>query len=70
MGFDYFDISVSIYLWHRLLMLVVGTTSLTLVDGAKQAKLVGYSGIYLLKLHPVSISLKIGNLGAYLYICI
>ena len=40
LGFDYFDEGVSIYLWHRLLMLIVGTTSIILMDGTKQAGLV------------------------------
>ena len=54
MDFDYFDVSISIYLWCHLLMLVVGTISLTLADGAKQAGLVGCSDIYLSKLQPSS----------------
>ena len=40
LGFDFFDVSISIYLWHCLLMLVVGTTSVMLMDGTKQAGLV------------------------------
>ena len=39
-GFDYFDIDISIYFWHRSLILVIGTASIMLMDGAKQAKLV------------------------------
>ena len=40
LGFDYFDISISIYLWRCLLLLVVGTASVMLMDAAKQAELV------------------------------
>ena len=57
-GFDYFDASIRIYLWRCLLTFVIGTASLTLVDGAKQAGLVGCSGTYLSKLHPVAIFSK------------
>ena len=70
MDFDYFDISISIYLWHYLLTLVVGTVSLTLADGTKQAGLVGCSDIYLSKLCPVAIFFKVENLCAYLYMYI
>ena len=51
-------------------MLFVGTTSLALVDSAKQAGLVDFNGIYLSKLCPVAICFKVENLGAYLYIYI
>ena len=68
--FNYFDISISIYLWHCLPTLIVGTASLTLVDGTKQSGPVGCSGIYLSKLRPVAIFTKIENLCAYLYIYI
>ena len=47
LDFDYFDVSISNYLWHHLLALVVSTASLILADGAKQAGLVGCGGIYL-----------------------
>ena len=47
LSFDYFDVSISIYLWCHLLMLVVGTASLTLVDGTKKTGLVSCSGIYI-----------------------
>ena len=67
MGFDYFDINISIYLWRCLLTLVVGTAFLILKDGAKQAGLVDFSGIYLLKLCPVAVFFEGENLGAYLY---
>ena len=40
LGFDYFDVGISIYLWHRPLTLVVGTAFVTLTDGTKQARLV------------------------------
>ena len=40
LGFDYFDIGISIYLWCRSLILVVGTTSVMLMDSTKQAGLV------------------------------
>ena len=40
LGFDYFDEGASIYLWHHSLTLVVGTVSIMLTDGAKQAGLV------------------------------
>ena len=46
---------------------VVSTISLTLMDGAKQAGLVGYSDIYLFKLYPVAIFSKEENLCANLY---
>ena len=39
-GFDCFDIGVTIYLCRHSLMLVVGTASVILMDGAKQAGLV------------------------------
>ena len=51
-------------------MLIVGTTSLTLVDGAKQAGLVGCSDTYLSKSRPVAIFFKVEILGAYLYVYI
>ena len=51
-------------------MLVVGTASFTLADGAKQARLVGCSGIYLSKSCLVAIFIKVENLGAYLYIAL
>ena len=34
-GFDYFDESISIYLWCHLLMLVIGTSSVMLMDSTK-----------------------------------
>ena len=40
LGFDYFDIGISIYFWRHLLMPVVGTAFVTLTNGAKQAGLV------------------------------
>ena len=49
-------------------MLIVGTASLMLAHSAKQARLVGCSDIYLLKLYPVAIFFKVEVLGAYLYI--
>ena len=58
-GFDYFDVNISIYLWHRLLTLVVGSASIMLADSAKQASLVGYGGSYLPKPLPVAIFFKI-----------
>ena len=48
-------------------MLAVGTVPLTLVDGAKQAGLVGCSNINLSKLYPVAIFFKVENLCANLY---
>ena len=44
LGFDYFDVGVSIYPWRRLLMLIVDTASIMLIDGAKQAGLVAVIG--------------------------
>ena len=49
-------------------MLVVGTASLMLIGGAKQAGLVVCSGIYLSKSHPVTIFFKVETSGSYLYI--
>ena len=46
-------------------MLIISTTSLTLMDSAKQAGLVGCSGIYLSKLCSLAIFFKIENLGTY-----
>ena len=40
LGFGYFDIGISIYLWWRPLTLVVGTAFVMLMNGAKQAGLV------------------------------
>ena len=40
LGFDYFDEVGSIYLWRCSLMLVDGTASVMLMDGAKQVGLV------------------------------
>ena len=40
LGFDYFDVGISIYNWHCSLTLVVGTASVMLMDGIKQAGLV------------------------------
>ena len=37
LGFGCFDIGISIYLWCHPLILVVGTTSVTLTNGIKQA---------------------------------
>ena len=39
-GFDYFDVDISIYLWHRSLTLVIGTASVTLMDSTKQGGIV------------------------------
>ena len=50
-------------------MLVIGTTSLTLADGTKQAELVGCNNTYLSKLHQVAIFFKVESLCAN-YICI
>ena len=66
--FDYFDISVSIYFWRHLLTLVVGTASVTLVDNAKQASLVGCSGSYWSKSHPVATFFKVKVISNHLYI--
>ena len=46
------------------------TASLILADGAKQARLAGYSGIYLSKPRSEAIFFKVENLGAYLYVYI
>ena len=48
-------------------MLVIGTNSLVLADGTKQAEPMGCSGIYLSKLSPIAIFSKVEKLGAYLY---
>ena len=40
LGFGYFDVGISIYLWQHPLTLVVGTSSVILMNGAKQAGLV------------------------------
>ena len=68
LGFYCPDIGFSIYLWCRRLMFIVGTASVTLVDGAKQAGLVSCSGSYWLKLCPVVIFFKVEILGDHLYI--
>ena len=64
---DCFDISISIYLWRCLLMLVISIASITSADSAKQAGLVGCSDIYLSKLHAVAIFFKVENFCASLY---
>ena len=64
LSFDYFDVSISIYLWRRLLTHVTGTVPLMLVDGAKQAGLVGCSDSYLSKSRPVAIFFKLENFCA------
>ena len=40
LGFGYFDVGISIYLWRHLLTLVIGTAFVMLTNGAKQAGLV------------------------------
>ena len=40
LGFSYFNIDTSIYLWHHPFTLVIGTASVMLMNGAKQAGLV------------------------------
>ena len=44
LGFDYFNSGISSYIWRCLLTLIVSTTSIILVDSAKQTGLVGCSG--------------------------
>ena len=56
LGFDYFDVGISIYLWYHSLMLVVGTASIILTDGTKQVQV---GGSYQSKLYPVAILLPI-----------
>ena len=51
-------------------MVIVGSTSVTSADGAKQAGLVGCNDIYLSKLCPVAIFFKVENLCADLYMYI
>ena len=63
LGFDYFEIGISIYLWHRRLTLVVCTAPVTLVDGAKQAGPVSCSGSYWSKSRPLAIFFKVETLG-------
>ena len=53
---------------YTLLTLVISTTSVILVDGAKLAVIVSCSGSYWSNLHPVVIFFKVEILGNHLYI--
>ena len=49
-------------------MFIANTAFLMLADNAKQAKLVGWSGIYLSKLRLMIIIFQVEYLGVYVYI--